>query len=266
MNLVAFTPCCIDYYPQINKSFIGGNSLNVASMWKTMEPKENVSIITCLGNDSNAGIILDYLVKKKIDMSRVYQKQGVTASNKIRVDEDGERYGIEGAWNGGVYETFLLSASDWEFVAMQDIVAIPGNNPNYKEMTKRKHAHQLLCVDYLDVFNKVPIYETIEFTDIAFVAAPPEIIDEYKDMAFTRKKLIVVTMGAHGSYAFCNGEAYYQPALKVNKVIDTTGCGDAYQAAFALTYYKTKNIRQSMLAGAEAALIILQAWGGIGNS
>ncbi|GAG88805.1 unnamed protein product, partial [marine sediment metagenome] len=32
MNLIALTPCCVDYYPQINKSFLGGNTLNVASM------------------------------------------------------------------------------------------------------------------------------------------------------------------------------------------------------------------------------------------
>ncbi len=79
------------------------------------------------------------------------------------------------------------------------------------------------------------------------------------------KKLIVVTLGAQGSYAYYNGESYYQPALSATKVIDTTGCGDAYQAAFALTYYKTQNIQKSMSDGAYAALQILQAWGGIGK-
>ncbi len=61
INLLALTPCCVDYYPQINKSFLGGNSLNVASMWKTIEPQNNVSVITCLGNDVNAKLILDSL-------------------------------------------------------------------------------------------------------------------------------------------------------------------------------------------------------------
>ncbi len=67
------------------------------------------------------------------------------------------------------------------------------------------------------------------------------------------------------SYAYFNDETHYQPALPVTKVIDATGCGDAYQAAFALTYYKTNDIEKSMLEGAKAGLNILQSWGGVGN-
>ena len=265
MNLVALTPCCVDYYPQIGKSFLGGNSLNVASMWKTLEPRENISIITCLGTDLHAKMILDFLNKKGIDISRVYQRDGITACNSLRVDDTGERFGIEGAWNGGVYETFILSESDWESVSKQDIVAIPANNPNFNEMIKKRNQRQMVSVDYLDVENNVPLLDTVEFTDIAFIAANPDLLPKYSELAFTRKKLIVVTLGAKGSYAFYKGESYFQPALKVDTIVDTTGCGDAYQAAFALTFYKTKDIQKSMYAGAKAASVILQAWGGIGG-
>ena len=127
LNILALTSCCVDYYPQLDNFFMGGNSLNVASMWKKLEPLAHVSVITCLGNDSNGKMIIDYFNKINIDTSKVYTKEGTTASNKIGVDETGERFGIEGAWNGGVYETFLLSDSDWDWVSKQDIVAIPGN-------------------------------------------------------------------------------------------------------------------------------------------
>jgi len=33
LKLLALTPCRVDFYPHINASFMGGNSLNVASMW-----------------------------------------------------------------------------------------------------------------------------------------------------------------------------------------------------------------------------------------
>ncbi len=264
MNLLALTPCCVDYYPQRNQSFLGGNSLNVASMWKTLEPSAHVSVITALGTDANAEMILHFLQEKHIDITHVYQLAGTTACNKLRVDEDGERYGIEGSWNGGVYETFLLSENDWTFVSQQNIVAMPGNNPNFREMIQRKNSNQVLSVDYLDVLNHIPLEESIGYTDIAFVAATPDLLTEYKNLAFARNKLIVVTLGAKGSYAFMQGNTYFQPAVKVDKVIDTTGCGDAYQAAFALIYFTTKDIAQSMLAGAKAASVVLQAWGGVG--
>ncbi|MBK8808555.1 MAG: carbohydrate kinase family protein [Bacteroidales bacterium] len=266
MNLVALTPCCVDYYPQLKKSFLGGNSLNVASMWKTIEPQNNVSVITCLGNDLNAKLILDFLTQKGINTSKVYQILGTTACNQLRVDEHGERFGIEGTWNGGVYETFLLSDADWEYVSKQDIVAIPANNPNFHTMLKNRQENQLISVDYLDVANRIPMKDTIEYTDIAFISANINLIEEYKELSNTKKRLIVTTLGAKGSYAFYDNMEYYQPAIEVDKVIDTTGCGDAYQAAFSLTFHKTQNIQQAMLAGAKSASIILQAWGGVGSN
>jgi sugar/nucleoside kinase (ribokinase family) len=49
--------------------------------------------------------------------------------------------------------------------------------------------------------------------------------------AWTRAQLII-TDGVHGSWAWVNGEARHQPAFTVDAV-DTTGCGDAYHAAYA---------------------------------
>ena len=91
-------------------------------------------------------------------------------------------------------------------------------------------------------------------------------LHEYRELSISSGKLIVVTLGAKGSYAFNKGESIFQPALKVDKVVDTTGCGDAYQAAFSVTFFKTNDIRQSMNAGAVAASKVLQTWGGAGNN
>jgi len=265
ISLVALTPCCVDFYPQLNSFFLCGNSLNVASMWKKLTPNSNISVITCVGKDANGGMITDFFTKIGIDQSRVYVREGLTATNHLRVDESGERFGVEGTWQGGLYETFLLSDADWNWVAQQDIVALPANNPNFAEMLKRKHSNQLLSVDYLDVENHVPIEETVSFTDIAFITARQDLLPMYRDLAFSTQKLIVVTLGALGSYAYFNGKSFYQKALPVPRVIDTTGCGDAYQAAFALTYFHSRDIQKSMYEGAKAASEILQAWGGVGK-
>jgi fructoselysine 6-kinase len=234
-------------------------------MWKKLLPDSNVSVITCLGNDENGRKIHDFLKKIGIDISRVYVKSGATACNQLRVDGHGERFGIEGTWQGGLYETFYLSDDDWQWVALQDIVAIPANNPNFSAMIQKKGAHQLLSVDYLDIDNNIPLDATVGFTDIAFITARPGCLPEYKAIASSTNKLIVVTLGAEGSYAFYNGAMYHQPALPVAVIVDTTGCGDAYQAAFAVTYYQSHNIQEAMYAGAVAASHILQFWGGAGR-
>jgi fructoselysine 6-kinase len=234
-------------------------------MWKKLEPHSNISVITCLGNDENGCMIHNFLTNAGIDVSRVYIKNGATACNQLRVDEHGERFSIEGAWQGGLYETFFLSDNDWKWVAQQDIVAMPANNPNFSTMTKKKHAGQLLSVDYLDIDNNVPFDETVAFTDIAFITARTHHLPKYKALAFSTKKLIVVTLGAEGSCAFHDGTTYRQSALTAPEIVDTTGCGDAYQAAFAITYYQSHDIPRSMHAGAVAASQIIQCWGGAGN-
>ncbi len=244
---------------------MGGNSLNVASMWKKMEPSLNISVITCLGDDANGKMIMDFFTDIGIDISHVYIKEGATACNQLKVDENGERFGIAGAWEGGVYETFLLSDNDWSWVARQNIVAMPANNPNFSTMLAKKYHNQMLSVDYLDIENNIPFEENFEYTDIAFIAARSDLLSKYRELAFRKKKLIIVTLGAQGSYAYYNGETYFQPAIPVPKVVDTTGCGDAYQAAFALTFYRTRDIQKSMYTGAIAASQILQYWGGVGQ-
>ena len=265
LRLLALTSCCVDYYPQLNQSFMGGNSLNQAAMWKKIEPEARVSVISCLGNNERGKMIKDFFIKMGIDHSRVYFRPGKTASNQLRVDQHGERFGIEGAWDGGVYESFLLSDDDWEWVAQQHIVAMPANNPNFDEMIRRKHSDQILSVDYLDVENRIDLEETLAFTDLAFVAAAPDQVAYLRDLAFHKDKLLVVTLGAAGSHVFLDNKSWHQPALPVPEVVDTTGCGDAYQAAFALTWWRTNNIDKAMYAGALAASEILQAWGGVGK-
>ena len=73
----------------------------------------------------------------------------------------------------------------------------------------------------------------------------------------------MVTQGAGGSYGYLRGREYFQPALEVRRVTDTTGCGDAYQAAFALTWLVTGDMQDSMRAGALAASEVAQIWGGV---
>jgi fructoselysine 6-kinase len=81
LQLLTLTVCTVDYYPQLDKSFLGGNSLNVASAWKKINPQSNISVITCLADDTNGRKIKDYLEKMAIDRSRVYIQEGLTANN-----------------------------------------------------------------------------------------------------------------------------------------------------------------------------------------
>lgn len=70
-------------------------------------------------------------------------------------------------------------------------------------------------------------------------------------------KIVVITEGEKGSFAYANKQVYYQKAIKPTKILDTTGAGDGYTAAFISEFFKTKNIEKAMEKGAYYASKIL---------
>ncbi len=90
-------------------------------------------------------------------------------------------------------------------------------------------------------------YKDIHFKD--------NIIDWY--IPSLHDRVVVVTEGAAGSYAYCGGNIYHQIAVKPEKIVDTTGAGDAYTAGFISGYLKSGNIPASMEKGAKYAAKIL---------
>jgi fructoselysine 6-kinase len=55
---------------------------------------------------------------------------------------------------------------------------------------------------------------------------------------------------------------YRQQGFGVEKVVDTTGCGDAYQAAFMYNFLKGETIEHCMLEGTRLATNNLLKMGG----
>lgn len=72
-----------------------------------------------------------------------------------------------------------------------------------------------------------------------------------------KEKLVVVTEGEKGSFAYKNGIIYHQVAVKPEHIVDTTGAGDGYTAGFIAEFLRSKNIQKSMEKGAHYAARIL---------
>jgi fructoselysine 6-kinase len=263
MKIVSLTACGIDFYPQVGQSFLGGNSLNFAVQARTSAPEAKVAMVTALGTDDDGKRIRNFLLHQNISTDRVYVQTGKTTTNHIVNDRDGERYGVPDTWDGGITASYVLSPDDWEYVLDHDIIAVPANNVNFQSMLEMKQPKNIVAVDFLDVANRIPIEQYLHRTDIAFLAGQEGLIEHYQRLANQTGTLLVMTMGAQGSVAFFQGKIYRQKAVAVSKVIDTTGCGDSYQAAFTVTYNKKQNIPEAMNAGAEAASHILRHYGGV---
>ncbi len=72
--------------------------------------------------------------------------------------------------------------------------------------------------------------------------------------------LIVVTMGIYGSAIISNGEITFAPSVIQPKIVDFTGCGDAFAGSFLATYVSTENSLESANVANSVASITATDW------
>lgn len=262
MKITALTSSCVDFFPEQDKIYVGGNSLNFATQCK-LSGIENVSVIGAVGNDGYGQLIECHLDKSGINRSHLYRIEAPTASNRIYINTDGDRFFKADSWNGGAFDIFRLSEDDWNHIRNSSLVAMPAGDPNLKELLKRRNRNQLIVIDFLDYFGIDYIEDNIDNIDIAFLSGKNEILEDLRELSTRSGRMIVSTLGAKGSVAFFKGKKYFHKAIEVDVIVDTTGCGDSFQAAFSIEWLKTKDIYKSLKTGSEAASRVLKFIGGV---
>ena len=103
----------------------------------------------------------------------------------------------------------------------------------------------------------------MERLTIAFISGDHELVERLRQLSPATNCLIVVTLGAEGSVALVKGEPLYQPSLRVADVVDSTGCGDAFQAAFTVSDWNHGDVRRASQCGAQQATSVLRHYGAI---
>ncbi len=262
MKITALTSFCVDFFPEQEKIYVGGNSLNFATQCNLLGV-ENVSVIGAVGNDRFGQLIEHHLDKLKINRSHLYRIEEPTASNKIFINKDGDRYFKVDSWNGGAFDVFRLSENDWNQISDSSIVAMPAGDPNLKELLKRRNENQLVVIDFLDYFGINHIKQLVDNIDMVFLSGKKEMLEDLKELSTQSGKMIVATLGSEGSIAFFQKKEYFHKAIEVDTIVDTTGCGDSFQAAFSIEWIKTKDMNKSLNAGSIAASKVLGFMGGV---
>ena len=262
MKVACFSVAAMDFFPQKNQHFAGGNSLNQALRFRQLG--HEAVFFGALGRDEAGDSILALLKSRGVDTRCCYQLPGRTASNQIVNDAAGERFGVAGAWDGGVYGAFKLSASDWQQVCRCDIWATHANGINYPEALARKAEAHFLAVDFLDASETMEQLEpSLNVADIVYVGGEAAMAEQLCEVSRRHAGLIVLTLGAGGSLAFQRGQIWKQHALPIDPVVDCTGCGDAFQAAFTAHYYQHRDIPAALQAGAELGRKAASGYGGV---
>lgn len=259
MKAACFTVAAMDFFPQKNACFAGGNALNQSIRLTNLGL--DCTFLGALGTDDNGDRLYTLLQRSGVNVSLVERIEGNSANNRIVNDSQGERFGEEGAWHGGVYDKYQIGEEQWDIISGFDIWSTHMSCPNFMQTILRKKKNRL-CVDYLHLPDAKVLRDTVNSVDIAYVGGCIEMKESLCDLSRHTKALIVLTLGAEGSFCLAGGKSYFQEALKAD-VVDTTGCGDAFQAGFTYRYYSSGSIEESLYCGAEQGRKAAEHFGGV---
>ncbi len=172
------------------------------------------------------------LVKQVIKSSNIYlgNLENVSITQKEEFISFAKRQGRKIAVNLGAHDCRKSKAQLEPFLKHVDILIVNGHE--FAELVKAP-------------------YKDIHFHENVVSWYIPQLSE----------KVVIVTVGAKGSYGYVSQKVYHQIAVKADKIVDTTGAGDAYTAGFLAGYIKNDSIEKAMWQGATYASTILQKVG-----
>ena len=246
----------------------GGSAVNVAIDASRLGLK--TAVIAKIGFDSFGRIIVDELLKEGVDVSGLrISSRGGTGFTIVAIDRNGDiaMYGFKGA-----AEELEPSEVDAEIIMNSRYVHIASLriDTTIKAIEIAKNAGAKISWDPGRVLAKKGLKElekVIKSVDMVLankyeVAAITGLdVEKYRESAKILKdmgpELIIVKLGSKGVYVLGKDIDEEVPALKVDRVVDTTGAGDAFAAGLIAGIVKGYSIKKAVIyANAVAALKI----------
>ena len=267
MKVVCVGDCGIDHYLPSAESTVGGITANVACHARCQfRNDDEIVVVSCLGDDDNAARVRD-----EFDDGRIRclwnEVRGQTPVQYIEVQPDGERQFLR--YEAGVLSDFEFSAEQREAIASGDVLIAPVYLQIvglYTEVMAIATAG-LTAIDFAD-FLEHPDFtlleEHIQQIDVGFFGLSPQAtreIDRIATLAAEHDKRFIVTLGAAGSVAFDGTRRIECAAVRVDRVADTTGAGDAYAAAFLSRYCHGATVDGAMEHAAKVAAGVVTQMG-----
>jgi len=263
VNVVCAGDCGIDYYLPGGERLIGGITLNVARHARDQfRSSDRISIASCVGMDDDGERILVALRDAGVEC-HVVRLGGTTPVQTIEIAANGERQFVH--YDEGVLRDHRFTDEQRQVIVASDLLVAPVfvQIIDWFDRLMSIPLHGHVAIDFAD-FREHPDFDLLrgylDRIDIAFFglgSADEPVIDRLRRFADQTGKLFVVTLGAEGSIAFEGSRMHRCPAAPATRVVDTTGAGDAYAAAFLGRYCSGDDVPRAMEhASALAAEIV----------
>lgn len=254
----------IDRYENLGMEKPGGIAFNFAY---NLLKANTVSLISVVGSD-RAGTQLKKIAKETgLNTSHLKTINGKTPIQLITLNK-GERKFF--GYFEGVLKKWKLRKQDLDQITNSDLVFVPLSDglEQIFNRIKRLKCKTTKATDFSQDYEFADfdekenlITKNSKYFDLIFIGGSKKQENQIKKLSSTYpEKVFILTLGKDGSIAYRNTKKFVQKSTKVN-VCDTTGCGDAFQAAFVSSYLKKDDIKNSLLVGTKNALKVIKIIG-----
>ncbi len=219
------------YVPEMRREF-GGTAGNIAYNLQLLEGKP--LIMATVGEDF--GNYTNWLNKNKLNTAHIKQIDGsFTAQAFITTDIDDNQ--ITAFHPGAMVESHQNSVYDAKEVTLA-IIAPDGRDGMFQHA---KECFEAGIPFMFDPGQGLPMFDgkdLLHFIEMATYLA----VNDYEAQVLQDKtglnleqlaakvKALIVTLGSRGSHIYADGQRFEIPCVMAEKVVDPTGCGDAYRA------------------------------------
>ena len=262
-RILCMPTLCADIFEHSGEILPGGEALNFACIACRYDHVD-VSLLGAIGEDAPGRHIQQVIRDRRIDGRNVHViPGGATATHKISIDAHGDRYFKPGAWNGGVLNTYRLTEHDVAAMNAADIVFCTWYSPNFREaLEARKKGGFRLAIDFDIERDFMKMESVLTWVDFFMISGDDSVLPVARTWSEKYDGLFNVTLAERGSVTYHHGTEYRVAAVPVDRVIDTTGCGDSYHAGFICSYVKDGDVTAAMHEGSRVASETLSHVGG----
>lgn len=263
---------------------VGGGGCNAAVSFARAWLK--TSILTKIGNDSSGENIAHRLKEENVDLGLIkIVNGGVTSTSIVLCNLSGEHSIV---MYRGQNDEFQITEINWNelsttgWVYLADVTATNGDpSLEIAKFCKEKDIHlafipgqhqlKLGLTAIEPVLRNVDVFILNVYEASLLLGVSVRNEDLTEDLSFLDTmlakfsefgiKTIVITADVHGARAKSGDNFYYQPAPKVENIVNTTGAGDAFASAFVASIIKERTIEEGLQKAADNAGSVLQHLG-----
>ena len=241
----------------------------------------SAAFVGTVGDDADGRMILETFARQGVDTSMVKVRTGATSAIAYLWIE--EKTGNRScAWTREGLAELEADEIDADRIRAAKLLHVDGHNPKaaiaaakvakaagvtvmYDAGTIRDGMEELLpLADLLICSGEFAVSVasgkdkliTGGYTEDEVEAAVRALYAKYKP------KVCGATMGVKGSMCFDGKDFVKCPAFKVEKIVDTTGCGDLFHTGFAVRWLETQDLMECQRFGAAVSAIKCRGLGG----